>query len=228
MIRRMFNYFKNLFIKKGKPIVGNTVITTAVKAKQTLPKSSLLEDLETYLFSNYNFRFNVLTEQTEYSFKNEEVFHLVDQRALNTFCMEARKKGINCWDKDVSRLLLSQQIADFHPFTQYVDSLPEWDGMDRVTELAKRVSDASLWINGFHRWMLGMVAQWLGYQARCANALAPILISAEQGMCKSTFCSILLPEELRGYYTDKFAITSTSGCEQKISTFGLINMDEHT
>ena len=45
-------------------------------------------------------------------------------------------------------------------------------------------------------------------------------------MCKSTFCSILLPEELRGYYTDKFAITSTSGCEQKISTFGLINMDE--
>ena len=45
-------------------------------------------------------------------------------------------------------------------------------------------------------------------------------------MCKSTFCSILLPEELRAYYTDKFAITSTSGCEQKISTFGLINMDE--
>ena len=83
-----------------------------------------------------------------------------------------------------------------------------------------------MWLNGFHRWMLGMVAQWLGYPARCANALAPILISAEQGMCKSTFCSILLPEELRAYYTDKFAITSTSGCEQKISTFGLINMDE--
>ena len=45
-------------------------------------------------------------------------------------------------------------------------------------------------------------------------------------MCKSNLCSLLLPEELRGYYTDKFAITSTSGCEQKISTFGLINMDE--
>ena len=45
-------------------------------------------------------------------------------------------------------------------------------------------------------------------------------------MCKSTFCSMILPEELRAYYTDKFAITSTSGCEQKISTFGLINMDE--
>ena len=226
MIRRMFNYFKNLFIKKGKPIVGNTVITTAAKAKQTPQKSSLLEDLETYLFSNYNFRFNVLTEQTEYSFKNEEVFHLVDQRALNTFCMEARKKGINCWDKDVSRLLLSQQIADFHPFTQYVDSLPEWDGMDRVTELAKRVSNASLWINGFHRWMLGMVAQWMGLEGQCANAVAPLLVSTEQGRCKSTFCSILLPEELQSFYIDKFDITSVSGCEQKLSLFGLINMDE--
>ena len=226
MIRRMFNYFKNLFIKKGKPIVGNTVITTAVKAKQTLPKSSLLEDLETYLFSNYNFRFNVLTEQTEYSIKGENIFHWVDQRALNTFCMEARKKGINCWDKDVSRLLLSQQIADFHPFIQYVNSLPEWDGRDRVTELAKRVSDASLWINGFHRWMLGMVAQWMGLEGQCANAVAPLLVSTEQGRCKSTFCSILLPEELQRFYIDKFDITSVSGCEQKLSLFGLINMDE--
>jgi len=92
--------------------------------------------------------------------------------------------------------------------------------------LAARVSGKAMWLNGFHRWMLGMVAQWMGYPSRCANALAPILISTEQGMCKSTFCSILLPEELRAYYTDKFAITSTSGCEQKISTFGLINMDE--
>ena len=40
------------------------------------------------------------------------------------------------------------------------------------------------------------------------------------------FCSVLQAEEFRPYYTDKFAITSTSGCEQKISTFGLINMYE--
>lgn len=83
-----------------------------------------------------------------------------------------------------------------------------------------------MWLNGFHYWMLGMVTQCLGYPARCANVLAPILISTEQGMGKSTFCSMILPEELRLYYTDKFAITSTSGCEQKISTFALIYMDE--
>ena len=194
--------------------------------KQNKVSRTVLEDLEVCLFSNYVFRFNVLTEQTEFCKKGEKVFHLVDQRALNTFCMEARKQGVNCWDKDVSRLLLSQQIADFHPFLDYVEKLPEWDGVDRVSELARRVSDEALWVSGFHRWMLGMVAQWMKLEGQCANAVAPLLVSTEQGRCKSTFCSIILPEELQRFYIDKFDLTSVSGCEQKLSQFGLINMDE--
>ena len=196
------------------------------EGKQNKVSRTMLEDLEVCLFSNYVFRFNVLTEQTEFCKKGEKVFHLVDQRALNTFCMEARKQGVNCWDKDVSRLLLSQQIADFHPFSDYMEKLPEWDGVDRVLELARRVSDEALWISGFHRWMLGMVAQWMKLEVQCANAVAPLLISTEQGRCKSTFCSIILPEELQRFYIDKFDLTSVSGCEQKLSQFGLINMDE--
>jgi predicted P-loop ATPase len=206
--------------------VENVAKEISIKTEKNVRKSSLLEDLEIYLFKVYDFRFNVLTEQTEYRKKGESVFHLVDQRVLNTLCMKVRKQGINCWDKDVSRLLLSEQIPDFHPFTEYADSLPEWDGVDRVSELARRVSDEALWVSGFHRWMLGMVAQWMKLEGQCANAVAPLLISTEQGRCKSTFCSIILPEELQRFYIDKFDLTSVSGCEQKLSQFGLINMDE--
>ena len=188
--------------------------------------SSLLDDLEACLFSRYDFRFNVLTEYTEYAPKGSSDYELVDQRVLNTLCLVARRNGINCWDKDVSRLLLSQEITDFHPFLHYMANLPEWDGIDRVSELARRVSDEELWLNGFHRWMLAMASQWLGMDAQCANAVAPLLVSTEQGRCKSTFCSILLPEELQKFYIDKFDITSVSGCEQKLSLFGLVNMDE--
>ena len=189
-------------------------------------KRTMLDDLEAFLFDRYDFRFNVLTEQTEYRCKGEEAFQQVDQRVLNTLCIDARGQGINCWDKDVSRLLLSQKIVDFHPFLYYMDSLPEWDGIDRVTELARRVSDNPVWENGFHRWMLGMTAQWMKMESQCANAVAPLLVSTEQGRCKSTFCSRLLPEALQGFYIDKFDLTSVSGCEQKLSLFGLINMDE--
>ena len=185
-----------------------------------------LEDLQIFLNENFDFRYNVLTDMPECKPKNTNTYRMIDKRMLNSLSYKAMMQGIDCKDADVKRFLFSDQIATHHPFQDYIATLPEWDGTDRVTMLAARVSGKAMWLNGFHRWMLGMVAQWLGYPARCANALAPILISAEQGMCKSTFCSILLPEELRGYYTDKFAITSTSGCEQKISTFGLINMDE--
>ena len=185
-----------------------------------------LEDLQIFLNANFDFRYNVLTDMPECKSKNTTTYRMIDKRMMNSLSYKAMMQGIDCKDADVKRFLFSDQIATHHPFQDYMAALPEWDGTDRVTMLAARVSGNGMWLNGFHRWMLGMVAQWLGYPARCANALAPILISAEQGMCKSTFCSILLPEELRGYYTDKFAITSTSGCEQKISTFGLINMDE--
>ena len=205
------NKLTNLFM-------NNTLMTVGANPK--------LEELQNFLNENFDFRYNVLTDMPECKPKNTTTYRMIDKRMMNTLCMEAMMNGVDCKDADVKRFLFSERIKTHHPFKDYIDALPEWDGTDRVTMLAARVSGQAMWLNGFHRWMLGMVAQWLGYPARCANALAPILISAEQGMCKSTFCSMILPEELRAYYTDKFTINATSGCEQKLSTFGLINMDE--
>ena len=230
MFEKMKEIWKKWFGKKGVETSLNETMDVSAKTKEktetTFRNSSLLDNLEACLFDRFDFRFNTLTEQTEYAPKGTSIYELVDQRVLNTLCLVARKNGINCWDKDVSRLLLSQEIADYHPFLDYMDNLPDWDGIDRVSELASRVSDAPLWIEGFHRWMLGMTAQWMAMDVQCANAVAPLLVSTEQGRCKSTFCSILLPTELQRFYIDKFDITSVSGCEQKLSLFGLINMDE--
>ena len=192
----------------------------------TMGANPKLEELQNFLNANFDFRYNILSDMPECRRKDTTTYRMIDKRMMNTLCMEAMMQGVDCKDADVKRFLFSERIPTHHPFKDYVSALPEWDGTDRVTMLAARVSGNGMWLNGFHCWMLGMVAQWMGYPARCANAVAPILISTEQGMCKSTFCSMILPEELRAYYTDKFTITSTSGCEQKLSTFGLINMDE--
>ena len=192
----------------------------------TMGANPKLEDLQNFLNANFDFRYNILSDMPECRRKNTTTYRMIDKRMMNTLSMEAMMQGVDCKDADVKRFLYSERIPTHHPFKDYIAALPEWDGTDRVTMLAARVSGQAMWLNGFHRWMLGMVAQWMGYPARCANAVAPILISTEQGMCKSTFCSMILPEELRAYYTDKFTINATSGCEQKLSTFGLINMDE--
>ena len=226
MIRKVMGVLKKWLEKSVLSRPEKMTVEAPIKKETKTGKGSLLERLEAYLLAHYDFRFNVLTEQTEYRRKGENLFRQMEQRTLNTLCIDARYRGINCWDKDVSRLLLSEKVAAYHPFVDYLAGLPKWDGEDRVSELAFRVSDKPMWVNGFHRWMLAMVAQWMGMEGQCANAVAPLLVSTEQGRCKSTFCSILLPDELQKFYIDKFDLTSESGCEQKLSLFGLINMDE--
>ena len=145
------------------------------------------------------------------------IYKVISQRTLNSLCLEARARHINCWDKDVSRFVNSEQMPDYHPLLSYMNTLPEWDGMDRVTPLAQRISTKDFWVNSFHRWMLGVTAQWSGHMARCANAVAPMLVSSEQGRCKSTFCELLMPDSLKDYYTDSFELTGQVGCEQKLA-----------
>lgn len=191
----------------------------------------LTEQVNDFLRTQYDFRYNLLTEETEFrplddAGKAIGFFQPVSKRDLNTFCMEAHAKGISCWDKDVSRYIYSTRIAEYHPFRLYMDELPVWDGIDRVTSLALRVSDLPLWVRGFHTWLLGVAAQWSGKTGIHANSVAPILVSSEQGRLKSTFCKSLMPAALQHYYMDNLKLTSEGKAERLMSEMGLINLDE--
>jgi len=187
----------------------------------------LLKVVEDFLQENYQFRFNCLSEVTEFRKKKDSsVYHIVDQRELNSLCIEARRNGINCWDRDICRYVNSAHIPSYHPFKAYLEELPAWDGTDRVDMLARRVSDKPVWTEGFHIWMLALTAQWMEMDTIFANSVSPVLVSRRQGRHKSTFCKILLPDVLQTYYTDSFDINVISGAEQKLALFGLINLDE--
>ncbi|WP_455609593.1 VapE domain-containing protein [Bacteroides rodentium] len=223
-------------IASDKPLKGPRV-AHGEEAPSKPP--GLIRRVADYLTSRYYFRFNVLTEQTEYAERAastgqpEDAGHLtciyqkVDKRALNTLALDALEAGVECWDRDVQRFVNSKRIAAYHPFTNYMEELPTWDGKDRVTELAARVSDSPVWLQGFHRWMLGVTAQWMKLDmGNHANSVALLIVSNEQGWGKSTFCRSLMPGELADYYTDSFDLNAPAACEQKLAAFGLINMDE--
>jgi hypothetical protein len=199
----------------------------------------MLHKLDTYMV-RFALRFNELTGNTEvaYPVETEEnttemVYAPVSERDMCSMVQEVRCEGLDCWTLDIKRYLKSNLVKAYHPFIQYFEELPEWDGVDRVTPLAERVSDSAVWVNGFHRWMLGVTAQWMGFARRKrgrsmvrANSVAPIIISEQQGWGKSTFCRMLVPEELQDYYTDSFDIKQPSACEAKLAEIGLINLDE--
>ena len=196
--------------------------------------SSLMQEVTAFLTSRYRFRFNVLTEETEVAniANNIPDTHLryakVDERWMNTLSMEAIETGIDCWDRDIQRFVRSRRISEYHPFTAYFERLPEWDGTDRVSALARRVSDDPVWVNGFHRWMLGLSAQWMQFRpdTNRANSVAPLLVSSRQGLGKSTFCRLLMPDALKAYYTESYDLSSPASAEARLAAYGLINLDE--
>ena len=204
---------------------------------------SLMQEVTAFLTSRYRFRFNVLTEETEVEEVTNNIpdTHLrytkVDERWMNTLSMEAIETGIDCWDRDIQRFVRSRRISEYHPFTAYFEQLPEWDGKDRVSALARRVSDDPVWVNGFHRWMLGLSAQWMQFRSDTnnanransinrANSVAPLLVSSRQGLGKSTFCRLLMPDALKAYYTESYDLSSPASAEAKLAAYGLINLDE--
>jgi helicase len=228
LVETIKTWYNDQLIKKNR---NHKSYTTNKKVETHTPKktTNMMFQLEAFLNKHYLFRYNQLTEETEYSEISKDDFNYrpITQRELNSFCIEVRKSGIECWDRDISRYINSIYIKEYHPFKLFMDNLPIWDGKDRIEELACRVSSTnSIWIKGFHRWMLALSAQWMGMNQLHANSVAPVLISPKQGKHKSTFCKSLLPEELQRYYTDSYDLNAPTQAEQKLSEFGLINLDE--
>ena len=210
---------------------------TEEKREKPSRQLKTLKQLLSYLQLHYAFRYNRLTDRTEYAFIAEEGgkeashglhFQPADNRVLNSISLQVMQAGIPCWDRDVKRYIESAEIPSFHPFTAYIEQLPEWDGVDRVSSLARRVSDAKTWVKSFHRWMLASASQWMdfGNKSKRANSVAPLLVSMRQGLGKSNFCRLLLPPELQEYFTESFDLANPSSAENKLASFGLINLDE--
>ena len=221
-------------------------LESSKEAVEKAKSSSLMQEVTAFLTSRYRFRFNVLTEETEVAEVTNNIpdTHLryakVDERWMNSLSMEAIETGIDCWDRDIQRFVRSRRISEYHPFTAYFEQLPEWDGTDRVSALARRVSDNPVWVNSFHRWMLGLSAQWMQFWSDTnnansanransinrANSVAPLLVSSRQGLGKSTFCRLLMPDALKAYYTESYDLGSPASAEAKLAACGLINLDE--
>ena len=231
---------KVMNIAHSKDIEKEAGLESSKEEVKKAKSSSLIQEVTAFLTSRYRFRFNVLTEETEVAEVTNNIpdTHLrytkVDERWMNTLSMEAIETGIDCWDRDIQRFVRSRRISEYHPFTAYFEQLPEWDGKDRVSALARRVSDNPVWVNGFHRWMLGLSAQWMQFHpdtnntnsTNRANSVAPLLVSSRQGLGKSTFCRLLMPDALKSYYTESYDLSSPASAEAKLAACGLINLDE--
>jgi hypothetical protein len=215
MVRRCFN---------------NVYCHPTSRTELSIPMMTIeMRRMRDFLDSHYRLRRNAITGAVEYI---EEGMFMFDWKPLtkeivNRMTIIAIDEGINIWDKDIKRYLESPFVNEYDPIAEYMNALPAWDGYDRVSEMAAKVpTDNENWQRNFHIWMLSMVSQWTGHNRMHGATMVPLLIGS-QGDGKSTFCRMILPEELREYYTDRLDFTNRNDAERALTRFALINIDEY-
>jgi len=199
-----------------------------IPLKFTRPSALLAYKTEAYMKEHYTLRLNVMTGVPEYRMNALGYgFQPLDQAARNTMAIQALKAGVDSWDKDLARYIDSNLIPRYEPMADFMRHLPVWNGKhDYVGELARRVKTQNLyWEEDFHKWMLSMVAQWLGKDRQHGNAIVPLLIGP-QGSGKTTFCSRLLPGYLQTYFNDRISMKNDNDIFLAMSGYALINIDE--
>ena len=199
-----------------------------IPLKYTRPSALLTFKTEAYMKEHYTLRLNVMTGVPEYRMNAVGYsFQPLDQAARNTMAIKALKAGVESWDKDLNRYIDSNLIPKYYPMEDYLRHLPRWNGKhDYVGELARRVKTTNpYWEEDFHKWMLSMVAQWLGKDRQHGNAIVPLLIGP-QGSGKTTFCARLLPAFLQTYFNDRISMKNDNDIFLAMSGYALINIDE--
>lgn len=184
--------------------------------------------LEDFLRNRYQFRRNTVSGGVEYREVNRYLltWRPLDTKTLNTITRQALRSGISVWDKDIKRYVESNDVQEYDPISDYLNDLPQWDGIDRVAPLARRVPVADeRWSVYFAIWMRSMVSQWMGGHRLYGSSMV-LMLTGAQGTGKSTFMRLLLPPELSPYYLDRLDFTTKKEAERALMRFALINIDE--
>ena len=183
-----------------------------------------------FLEQNFQFRHNVLSGMVEYKKNGEDdiQFQPLTNAALNTLIIKAKMdmpEEANL-KSDIKTYLESDMIPLYNPVREYIDNLPEWDGVNRIADFWKRIPNLSdEKVEYLHIWHLSTVVHWMGKDEEHGNETVPLFIG-NQGCGKSTFCLHILPPQLRQYYLDHFNLGNKFDKEMALSNSLLICLDE--
>ena len=211
-----------------------------------------IKDIQEWLRNNnIRIRHNVITRKREISFNDNDNVNdncrpdgwstsalsstfsfwkeLEDKSVNSLYCRFCLDTGRQAKISDFYIIIESDFYPDYHPLKEYLEGLPAWDGVtDHIDRLASTVHvtgcTQELHNRFFKKWMVAMVAAWIVDGVTNHEILTYI---GPQGIYKSTFMRLLLPPELRGYYSARnFANRMTKDDRLELTEMGLIALEE--
>ena len=190
-------------------------------------------EAELFLNENYLLRRNVLNGKVEYATKTNDrspsEWKALTQGAINSIVIRAKREGIcekGSPRTDIVEYVNSDEVAVYNPITDYLGSLPKWDGQNHVGKLFARLPGVDSELMGYLAiWLRSVVAHWCRMDTLHGNECVPTLIGA-QGCGKTTFIVRLLPPHLREYYLDHLNLSNKFDKEMALTNNLLVNLDE--
>ncbi|MBO5085345.1 MAG: hypothetical protein J6C18_10815 [Bacteroidaceae bacterium] len=210
-----------------------------------------IKDIQEWLTeNNIRIRHNVITRKREISFNDNDnvndncrpdgwstsalsstlIWKELEDKSVNSlYCRFCLDTGRQAKISDLYIIIESDFYPEYHPMRDFLGSLPTWDGVtDHIDALASRVHvtgcTQELHNRFFKKWMVAMVAAWIVDGVTNHEILTYI---GPQGIYKSTFMRLLLPPELRGYYSARnFANRMTKDDRLELTEMGLIALEE--
>jgi predicted P-loop ATPase len=223
---------QNNLLREKIKIIENKKIKDETDRRELSAQRNLwpIKKMKVFVSKTYEFRRNVITDVDEYrrvADGEKAKFSVINERELNTICIDIQNAGIFCLDRYVKQFIASRFANEYSPVTAYLNRIRgTWDGKDRIGELLGRINGSDYCARMGRIWMRAVVAQWLGTDRDHANSVMLLLVSLKQGMHKSTFLRSLLPPELSDYYTDDFSLNAKGNAQRKLVEYAIINMDE--
>ena len=187
MLNRMLRY-ADAIVKRGVDklidAIGHSAEPQTKNTETPQPQKRMGNDTDyaiTPMDEQCDISYNVLdrTPEVQRRDQTDKGFVPVNKLVRNTMVIDLHKRGCMVWNNDVDRIVESAYMPQHHPFSAFLQSLPQWDGTDRVGPLAERVSTDALWRLVFGRWLRCMVAGWVQATTdgagTCGNAIAAMI-----------------------------------------------------
>ena len=197
-------------IMKKNAYKGNSVgENNTPKQRKT---SSQNGEIEAYLSSYYEFRYNTILGRTEYRSKNDAHFSKVGRYEINTLRREIDNDiGIITSSENLYSIIESSFSPRINSIQEYFKGLPLVDvsssspfSLKAIPELASCVvvRNHEKWLPYLTKWLVAVVANAMD-DRECRNHTC-LVLTGEQGKFKTTFLDLLCPPALHGYsYTGK-------------------------
>ena len=217
--------FRNHFRMIMKKYANNSNIHAEDTPKHSR-QTSKNKEIESYLSTHYDFRFNTILGRTEFSPKYANVYSKVSRYDINTFRRELdSEEGIITSADNLYSIIESSFSPRINPIQEYFKALPLMDiyfgsanalfsnhadtssisfSSKAIASLASCVTihNSEKWLSYLTKWLVAVVANAMD-DRECRNHTC-LVLTGEQGKFKTTFLDLLCPPALHGYsYTGK-------------------------